>query len=429
MLEKEYFIHYFDSERSHYNIFKLFIYLRFYESEKNDPIKRAEYNAETVHEYIHYLQTFTTIYGIQTCLILFSILNDFLYDLNLSSPEFPFNNADPIFSRVNDRLNLIKNLQYFDIPNKNLSNVNDKYYEDYQINGNLVRVLFLKNHYNHQWIPITPKVIRENMAMMAYFISRGSGPDGVYEWINNRDDAEYWIIFEYLMTHSPTSLNMLIITFYVCELSLMSSIPTVKIDTFLIQLVEFINSNGSQFSDEDSLFDAYVKKYRILDDQRPWIDKLLLVAKSQNDAALKHQHENEYLQFISTFYQIIIKALEYRKTNATVFRKGLSPLWIDDMTRIFGSPVVSYRDPKIVLLGKSHVSTEPFAYIFALLYFMFNIESINQLEVCPFYKMFPICNESKPIDVCENHPLDIELDENGLGCALYNVLQLLGIKK
>jgi hypothetical protein len=98
------------------------------------------------------------------------------------------------------------------------------------------------------------------------------------------------------------------------------------------------------------------------------------------------------------------------------------------MTNKFGSPVVSYRDPKIFLLGKSYTSTEPYAYIFALLYFMNEIESMNLLTVCPFYKNFPVCNEEKPIDICKNHALDVEQDENNTGCALYNVLQLLGLK-
>lgn len=431
MIENDFFIHYHDSERSSYDIYKFFIYLKFYESEKDDPIKRVEYTAETVHEYIHYLQSFTTIYGIQTTLILLSILNEFLLDLNNSAITFPLKADDPIIQIMRERMKLIYDLQFFQMQPKDLSVEDEKYYEMYKIkyNGNKeVKVLFIKDHNNHRWIPLTPKVIRENMAMMGYCITRGMDAKALLEWIKERDDSEYWIIFEYLMYNARTPLNNLVITFYLCELALMSSTPTITIDILLNHFIEFIHSEGIHYSDEDSLFNDFVKKYEIITEQQPWIDKLFEVTQVQKNSADQNSYDNEYLKFLSTIFQIIINALVYRRNQATVYKKGLGGLWIDNMTQMFASPVVSYRDPKIFLLGKSYISTEPHAYIFSLLFFMQNIESLNKLDICPFYKNFPICNEEKS-NICEKHPLNILYDEKYAGCALYNVLQLLGLLK
>jgi len=434
MIEKDFFFHYHNSERSSYDVFKFFIYLRFYEREKDDHIKRIEYTAETVHEYIHYLQSFTTIYGIQTTLILLSILNEFLLDLNNSVITLPLKTDDPIIHKMHDRMKLIYDLQFFKITPKDLSIDDcgeDIYYEMYKIQYNgykEVKVPFIKDYNNHRWIPLTPKVIRENMAMMGYCITRGMGAEALLEWIKERDDSEYWIIFEYLMYKVPTSLNNLVITFYLCELALMSSTPTITIDILLNQFIDFIHSEGIHYSDEDSLFNNFVKKYDICTEQQPWIDKLFSITQVQKKSADQNSYENEYLKFLSTIFQIILNALEYRKRYATIYKIGLGGLWIDNMTQMFASPVVSYRDPKIFLLGKSYISTEPHAYIFSLLYFMQNIESLNKMDVCPFYKIFPICNEEKS-NICEKHPLNILYDEKYAGCALYNVLQLLGLLK
>jgi hypothetical protein len=236
---------------------------------KSDDPSVIENFAQFLHEYTHYLQTFTTINGIAALVSYIDKLLRMSIDIaiNIASEKNQskviIKNYKDEFTKFYKRLFWIRNPKKFSIalckPNFIVQIIFNPVLKKQS------REVFLYNPIDGLFYHVSTTMLRENMAMMAYFSIRGIGQDSIMDHIKLFPTEErpysckYWLIFYYFLYTYPEISNVVKFTYYFCELALMIINTGVFIEKLLNDIKYLIDLFKNH---KDAIMATWKKKKR-----------------------------------------------------------------------------------------------------------------------------------------------------------------------
>jgi hypothetical protein len=124
------------------------------------------------------------------------------------------------------------------------------------------------------------------------------------------------------------------------------------------------------------------------------------------------------------------KGIDYRRNNGTIFRIILDGRWINNVAKVFLSPLIIQPEKNFSVL----YDDERYADKFNLLFGVANVIQIflhhEEIHCCPFYEDIPICKlysgNEEIENICISKPNTIPKFSDG-GCLFYNTCLVLGL--
>jgi len=230
---------------------------------KNDDPNAIENFAIFLHEYTHYLQTYTTTNGISALLSYIDKLLHMTFDIAINI-AMKRNRAKEIiksykdaFEVFNKRLNWDRKTRKFPVSLTKPEYIVQTIYNP--INRKDSKEIFIYNPTDNLFHHVSTTMLRENMAMMAYFSIRGIGQEAIMDHVKiyptkeNPYSCKYWLLFYYFLYSYPDIKNTVKFTYYFCELSLMV-ITTGEFIEKLLNDIKYLMKK-EKYIDENIFFD------------------------------------------------------------------------------------------------------------------------------------------------------------------------------
>jgi hypothetical protein len=424
----------FNGKRAHYNFKHLWIKINSELKQISEPKPESimQY-AEFIHEYTHYLQSFTTINGISAMLSYFDAIANILDRI----PGRIMNNTYDFKVLIDEeKSNLLKShdrlyweCKYFPAKD-NASKI--KYCIRKIMNpifNKETHEVFILDINDNNYYHISSRVLRENMAQMATFHVRGIGDDAIMDYVTaNKLPYKYWIIFSYFLYKYPQIENKVIFTYYFCEFVLLYQSTGEIMYNLLLETEDMYSTDRYRGVSCFDILDELMIKHRVeIDKNISDMDNLLQLI--HNKYIFKSRH-GQFYSILNKLLNVLGKGLDYRKTNCTIFNANtiITGEWINNMCKIVKSPVIKESNNEFrVLFDDQDYVNEMYVFIAVtiIIDMYLNSESIFS---CPFYEDIPICDEYKRgvETICKNDPFCIKKFQDG-GCAFYNAALVLGI--
>ncbi|GHU36042.1 hypothetical protein FACS1894172_18530 [Spirochaetia bacterium] len=423
-----------NGKRAHYNFKHLWIKInselkQILEPKPDSVVKYAEF----IHEYTHYLQSFTTINGISAMLSYFEAIANILGCI----PKRIMNNTYDFKVLIKEeKENLLKShnrlyWQYEKFPSKDTDNKIEYAIEEIMnpIFKQKTHEVFILNRNDNNYYHISSKVLRENMAQMATFHVRGIGDDAIMDYVSTRGTSyEYWIIFGYFLYNYPQIENKVIFTYYFCEFVLLFQCSGEIMYNLLLEIKEMYDDTQYKSASCFKILDELMVRHRAeIDKNISNLDNLLQIIR--NKYIIKSRY-GQFYSILNKLLDILGKGLDYRKKNVTIFNANtiITGEWVNNMCKIVKSPVIkeSNNEFRVLFDDQDYVNE---IYVFIAVTIVIDMYLNNEIiSSCPFYKDVPICDEYKRgvEDICAENPFDIPKFPDG-GCAFYNAALILGI--
>jgi hypothetical protein len=265
------------------------------------------------------------------------------------------------------------------------------------------------------------------MAMMAFFYARGIGQDAVMDYAGSKNiNCKYWIVFSYFLYNYPQINNVIVFTYYFCELSLMDVVPEISVKRVLIEIKELIDNTS--YIDEDNFFELLSKKFQ--EKIRQCFSVIIDVINIMEAKLEKLSQYHDFSFFLKEIIGLCKRGIEYRKSNGTIFKKILDGRWINNMSGQFRSPLILQPNGKFSILGNKGNYDQNIALLFGLSTVIRKLLRHEEISECPFHDEIPICklyNDNGNLEqICLSDPVNIQPFPNG-GCLFYNVSLILGL--
>lgn len=400
-----------------------------------------------VHEYIHYLQNFTTTWG---CFSASSFFSSYLR-IGISSLEKPLEKillpmtlgeydfkSDYLLAGLKDRFRQIRQLETSDSvsldPKGDLKKIESRF-ENKKIvidNGIVQRTIGLK-------------CIREQMAFLGEMQFLGYSDEQISNFINSNNgflyenqrlgrQSEYWIIFEYyyqnfknileigvglfcLMNECLTRLNP-DITFYKFELFLAKQKHNLKSGVKFVEILDdWITTQQEVLNYRKSCH------YTIKD-----VEKLYEITKKYTN--------NDLVISIKELCNIMLQNLKIseggRRTYFDKFSDFKFPLYWHDMIIKYGTPIVVFND-QVKIFGSPNYTSKAmdcFLRVNAATMVLKKLHDGGKEFMCPYFLDVNICTHPlKSQNVCGKNALQIlHQVKNDNHCQLSSGIVLLGLK-
>jgi len=400
------------------------------ELRNDDPNSIKDY-AQFLHEYTHYLQSITTINGISAVLSYIEKLLNMSIEIGINIYKRE-NQSREIIERYKDEFEKFYNRLYwfrkpkqFSITLKKPQFIKQTIYnpiiKEQSIEG------FIYNPQDKLFHHVSTIMLRENMAMMAYFSIRGIGQDAVMDYFTvNPMNCRYWLIFFYFLHTYPEITNKIKFTYYFCELALMVINTGVFVEK-LVNDIEYLIKND-KYDNEEMFFDKLWKMqiYKISEDGNLMfrlIDNIKL-------ALSKIMDDNDFYKPIYKILELAEKGLQNKKNHGTIFQNVMDMNWVQKMAKKYLSPIIFQPNNVITMLFTDNEYQNLLCILFGVTIISDKIINHESIDCCPFFSEIPICktttNEIE--EICSTHPLDITLFPKG-GCLFYNTALILGLLK
>ncbi|MBL8020714.1 MAG: hypothetical protein JNM27_13670 [Leptospirales bacterium] len=402
---------------------RMLIYLHREKSLAKDEILKHQVYAELVHEYTHYLQLTTTVYGINYLLLLTDTCMRVI-------DHFNRNQTSKLSAELFEKIRRIRTHQYY--AEKHAAQTEEDATEGTErvLQKIEVPVERIYDSVSDSYFSITPQMLREHMAMMAYGIARGMGIDALLVHFNEtKVSPVYRLLFEKLVMNLPDQWDLRVVMYYLCELALMSNIPTVVGPRIISEFIEFAKKHASALTSADDAMNQFLKttweKERVrenLDGLEKLLAPLTLWFELHSD--------NDGMRALAILHHRIRAGIQFRRQFPSVYKRGLGSTWLEWAVSEFGSPVVMYKGGECTLLGQTSDDPNDLAFVLGFLHILHDFDDLSTITECPFWRDLPICGvDPKPLSICEVNATAIEADEEGKACTLFHILSFLGQKK
>jgi hypothetical protein len=232
-------------------------------------------------------------------------------------------------------------------------------------------------------------------------------------------------LFSYFLMNYPQIKNVVILTFFFCELALMD-LHTGK---FLSKLLSKSNSllNTIAYTDEDTFFSNLLKYFRTeinvnfiaISDMLITIEKIIK----------KLIHDHNFFLSILDILNLCKNGLEYKKRYPTTFQRILDGRWIDYMAETFLSPLIIQPEGKFSILNRGHDFVDRLTVLFGVTIMLEYTIHNKKIYCCPFHDNIPICklhDKYNISEICLSDPFSVTPFEDG-GCLFYNSCLILGL--
>jgi hypothetical protein len=428
----------FEGEKNpFYSLQYFLIKLNFIFSElKNEDPNTIEKFAVFIHEYTHYLQTFTTINGLSALL---SYIDEII-SMTIEIGQNIITNKTlsiEIIKKYRSEYNAVDNILYWKKKSKKVICYDDKpkYFTQLIFNPifkKQTEEVYIFNMKDGLFYHVSSLMLRENMAMMAYFKVRNIGQDSVMSHVNIYPSPEtpycckYWLIFSYFLYKYPQINDVIKFTYYFCELALMR-MDTGFLTKKLLQDIDFLLSRKEyQYINEIVFFEELFKKnVKIINDDVIAIEYL---NNTIRDNIKKLMKIDTFYLSIDRLITLATKGIEYKKKYCTIYRDILDKRWVDTMSNIFLSPVILQPNKIVSTLHEDQNDIDLLGLLFGVSIIANDVDDNGKIYLCPFYEKIPICylKTDKIDNICSNEPLKIKPFPKG-GCPFYNSCLTLGL--
>ena len=440
--------HYFNFLNAHYDWEKHLINVNCPAGDLNilDPEKEVTdeglKNASVfIHEYIHYLQNFSTTWGS-------TIFADFTFALikvgassadnkdiiSLPIKETEINNP-LFFEGLKLRKEVISKINLY-----NEFEIEDGHQIQYKLVDVKKKYLSLTN--GKITLPLSGKVIREHMAHLGTLLFLEKDDINIHQYNSTfkgfssngnefSNQAEYWIIYEYyysfeIFTNLPKGL------FNLMQKCLATNIP----ENSLKQFNDWLLTIKPKLKKVD--FNTLVEKWA----SKPHMNEIFLSDLNESKAHCQkilkivetHMHENHLLEFAYNILSYIIDNIESSCGGQNLYnsKDNLDSLkyWNRKVAK-YGSGIVRYSDKTMIHGSDEHCTKMEDSFLF-LISSSFVINKIikNQKSNCPFLEDIPICvAKYKGEDGCYQNPFKmIKESSHEKQCTFANGVLLLGFQ-
>lgn len=439
--------HYFESLDAFYDWESHLINVGCHSGDLNilDPTKVTEEGTKDasvfIHEYIHYLQNFSTTWGS-------TIFADFTYALIKVGASSATNknivNLPIVESEIDNPLLLeglkLRNEVISKINLHNEPEIEDGFEIQYKLINTNRSYLTLTN--GKITMPLCGKAIREHMAHLGTLLFLKSNDINVHDHNkshvgfspNNNEfseKAEYWIIYEYYYSFNNFT-NLARGVFNLMQKCLATNIPENTLKLFNEWLLTVISKIKT--IDFNKLVDKWASKPEIqsiflidLEESKEYCERILKKIKNYN-------HQNDLLQFASNILTYIIKNIESSKGGQSVYN------FDDDFSSIkywnrkvnkYGSGIVRYSDKLMIHGSDNHCVNMENSFLFLISSsIVINKVVKNQKSDCPFLTEMPICvAKYKGEKGCFQNPFNMVKNlDHGRECTFANGVLLLGFQ-
>ena len=228
-------------------------------------VKDEDQLGEIIHEYTHYLQTLTTVNGLAALTVYLDLIVKITVDIYCNIVENNFDTKN-VISKYKDDFKRRANRIYWGRKPIKLEGKRGKPFFIQKklfnpIAKKQVDEIFFYNIHDEFLYHISTPVLRENMAMMAFFYSHGIGQDAIMDYVTlNNFNCKYWIIFSYFLHNYPQIKNIVIFTYYFCELALMDLLPGLFMYELLTEIEKILMNY--RYDDEDTFFQLLSNKFQ-----------------------------------------------------------------------------------------------------------------------------------------------------------------------
>jgi hypothetical protein len=398
---------------------------------RNDDPNSIEDYAQFLHEYTHYLQSITTINGISALLSYIDKLLNMSIEIGINIYKRE-NQSRMIIERYKDEFDKFYNRLYWDKTPKQFSTTSIKpQFAKQTIYNPIIKKQsiegFIYNPQDKLLYHVSTIMLRENMAMMAYFSIRGIGQDAVMDYFTVKPmNCRYWLIFYYFLHKYPEITNKIKFTYYFCELALMVINTGVFVEK-LINDIEYLIKNG-KYTNEEMFFDKLwnMQIYIISEDG----NLMFILIDNIKLALSKIMDDNDFYKPIYKILESAEKGLQNKRNHGTIFHNVMDMNWVQKMAKKYLSPIILQPNNIITMLFTDNEYQNLLCILFGVTIISDKIIKHESIDCCPFFGEIPICkattNEIE--EICSTHPLDITLFPSG-GCLFYNTALILGLLK
>jgi hypothetical protein len=403
---------------------------------KSDDPSAIDDFAQFLHEYTHYLQTFTTINGISALLSYIDKLLHMIVDITIDIASEKYNSKTIIEGYKNDFRMFYNRLFWARNPKKFITNSKKPVFVVQIIFNPIIkaqtREIFIYNPIDNLFYHVSTTMLRENMAMMANFSIRGIGQDAIMDHVKIFPTKErpysckYWLIFCYFIYTYPVITNVVKFTYYFCELALMSINTGIFIEKLLSDIDYLIKHE--QYTDENEFFDKLLRsQIDYITRDRNIISRLIANMKLSLSKIIKG---NSFYLPINKILELAERGLEYKEKKGTIYQNVMDKRWIDEMSLIFLSPIILQPNNVFSMLFDDNDYQNLLSILFGVTIVSDKILNNKNIFICPFYSEIPICklSDAKIEEICTTRPFDIIAFPSG-GCLFYNTALILGLLK
>jgi len=138
--------------------------------------------------------------------------------------------------------------------------------------------------------------------------------------------------------------------------------------------------------------------------------------------------KNQFIYIMKNFYNFLIKGIEYRATEKSLYVNRLTNDYLQKLATVIGCPVIFFKNENEYrgLSETPEYFFSDFTYLHGALK-VFNLLYDSNIESCPFIDR-KMCKVPKNIK-CYNDCLSNYNDEVYKNCLLSNVLNCTGIRQ
>ena len=358
---------------SFFDVSRLLIHLHWDKKLEHDPVRRQEIYGELVHEFTHYLRLTTTVYGMSYLVLLADAVIRVLV-------HFHDGKHDRLSDELVEKIARIRRHQYFSLESR-VPGAGSGDSDTERVLGKIeIPVHYVHDPRTNTEVPITPHLLREHMALMAFAIARGMGVDAIFARIEvEKVNPVYRILFEDLVFRLGERWDVRVIMFYLAELALMSNIPSVAGPRHLNDFIAFAKRNANSLSDEGDALTKYVQSCGEAGNIKTSLDKLDAMMMPIS-AFVDDQGNHDGVRLVGLLLAKVRAGIEFRRVRPSVYLKGLGGNWLTWCVQKFGSPLVHYESGECVLLKGSSDNRDDLGYLFALLYLVHNFEIVRGMR-------------------------------------------------
>lgn len=389
-----------------------------------------------VHEYIHYIQNFTTTWGFTNFITYIDLFAVFFGDNILldKDPILPLHGGivDNKFGRKNylnylksSFLGITKGSDGRIIFDKTLANdfdiiestITDPYW------SKEVYISYIA--FNGQKIPVNELVLSENMAIVSSYLASGLSLDESKKSIDKLWGHEYHIVYSYLHNLFPDK-DTLKMTYYLCE----SALLIVPYNKRITQMLIYIRDNISDFKNksENEIIQALLEHIEFKKSLEKIIPEILRQVESRIHTFSKYKENYEFYKYLLDVLDIFKRGMEERLKNNHTYRDNFNSEFLNYYSKILHSPILVFADKQKTMLGEpSEKFVNSMAYFSGVLK-IFHTAYFRNISKCPFCEEYSICQVVKGTE-CETNALSVYGDEKYNGCIMQNSLNIIGIRK
>jgi len=389
-----------------------------------------------VHEYIHYIQNFTTTWG----------FTNFITYVDLFAVFF----GDNILLDADPDLPLIKGIINKKFGSKNYLNFlkssflgitkgsggefvfqnTDK--PDFEIiESTLIDPYWLKEvyvpylSYSGKQIPLNEIVLSENMAIVGSYLSSGLTIEESKQTIDKYWGPQYHIIYSFLNNLFPDK-NCLKLTYNICESSLLIVPYNKTISKILIYLKD--NLESLKLESEDEIIKRILHHIHFVDSLNIIITKALEQLDSRVQTFKKYKENYEFYNYLLDILAIFKIGLAERLKIKHSYRDHLDSEFLNYFSKKIYSPILVFADKQKTMLGDPEEDfVNSIAYFNGVLK-IFHTAYFQEIQKCPFFEEYSICTFNKGTE-CETSALEVYSKEKYSGCLMTNALNIIGIRK